>query len=345
MSSIVIEKLKTVDERLSKNYSTEQLLSTLDELLLRAISAVINSTNFLDQKLITVATWYSTNQRRKITPMKKGQFIAAAMAYILSDSKTKTRIYKKMSLERNLTLDLITQWQVLAKECVQLEVKMLCSPSEDIESRINYLRWQLRTSDPNRLYSDYHTVKYYTDLAYNFREQIAEKYMRKVATEAVMYHKDQREKNGSRMNLNDIGQNFMLAVYKAIDKCDVHKGTLTSYVDVWIKNAKTTNLYRDETGIAYNIPSGQRKQLAIGNSTIANFALSIDDEEVKNITSDYNQEEALSRQQTIDQVRRLAKAVDPSGFGRLVLGIREILSPKEIEQLKRESVKQLVQKA
>jgi hypothetical protein len=333
-SSKVINRLKTVKERLAGNYSTEQLLDTLDELLMRGMEPIIGSTNFLDSRIICIATWYSTNQRRKLSPMEKGHFIASSIAYMLADTRTKMRIYRKMSIERNLSVMLMEQWLKLAGECVNLELRQLTGFKNDIQDRIDFLHWQLGTVNRHALFHSYQTVKYYLSQAVEFRNQIAEKYMRMVTLEAVGYHKQQTSNNGPRMQLDDVAQNFMIAVYKAIDKCDSNKGTLTSYVQKWITNAKTTNTFRHETGIAYTIPSGQRKQLAIGSCNISNYTLSMDSEEVKEIVSECNQEEEMIRADTINSVRLLAKAVDTLGLGRLSLGILEVLNDSEILLLK-----------
>lgn len=344
MTSRVLDQLKTVKEKLEANYSTEALLDTLDELLNRAVEGIIICCNYLDHRLLTIATWYSTNQRRKLSSMEKPQFIASCMAFALADTKTKRRIYRKIGLERNLTVLMLDQWLTLAGECVHLELKHLSNPSSDVMSRINHLRWLLNITNPHQLFASYNTVKMYYQESLKFREQVSEKFMRKVMLETVAYVKEQERRNGPRMNLNDVAQNFMLAVYKAIDKCDSAKGTLTSYVDAWINNAKTTNVFRDEVGVAYSIPSGQRKQIATKVSTLSNYAVSIDDDEVRGIVADQNLEENLLRQDTINHVRKLAKAADPSGLGRLVLGITETLSVHEVLLLSKASTQQLGEK-
>lgn len=340
MTSKVLDQLKTVKEKLEKNYSTEALLDTLDELLNRAIEGVILCCNYLDHRLITIATWYSTNQRRKLSSMEKPQFIASCMAFSLADTKTKRRIYRKIGLERNLTVLMLDQWLSLAGECVQLELKHLSNPSSDVMARILQLRWLLNVTNPHQLFASYNTVKMYYAESLKFREQISEKFMRKVMLETVAYVKEQERRNGPRMSLNDVAQNFMLAVYKAIDKCDSAKGTLTSYVDAWVTNAKTTNVFRDEVGVAYSIPSGQRKQIAVKLSTLNNYAVSIDAQEVREIAADQNLEENLLRQDNINHVRKLAKIADPVGLGRLVLGITEVLNGQEILLLKQASIEQ-----
>jgi hypothetical protein len=113
-------------------------------------------------------------------------------------------------------------------------------------------------------------------------------------------------------------------------------------VDRWLSDARSTNNFRDESGIAYTIPSGQRKRLATGESSMHNYAIPIDDQEVLALIDERDdQEERAIRQDTINMVRTLAKRVDPSGIGRMSLGITEILSPSEIELLGRASFEQL----
>jgi hypothetical protein len=284
--------------------------------------------------LIRIASWYSTNQRRKITTLEKGQFIARCVAFGLARSETKSKVYRRLFIERNLTIILVSEWLDLTRELVDLQVTLTADPKcEETRSRYTYLCWLLRITDEDRLFTAYRTARFYFDQALDFRDQIAEKYMRMVTVQASMHFKEQRDSAGSRQSLNDVAQNFMLAVYRAIDKCDYNKGTLTNYVERWLTNAKTTNTFRHEVGTAYTIPSGQRKMLATGESCFGNFAVSLDSEEAKEAESEHNQEADLIRRDTINQVRKLARSVDPTGLGRLSLGILESLNDNEIRLL------------
>jgi uncharacterized protein YejL (UPF0352 family) len=164
---------------------------------------------------------------------------------------------------------------------------------------------------------------------------IMEKYMRFVMMEAQMFHKQQREHNPHlNFDIEDLAQNFSLAVNKAIDKCDAQQGTLTSYIKNWIKDAKGNPQLRGEYGIAYTIPASQRRAMAQStNNKAVNISVSIDDEELQGLRSESNIEEEYERKRTIDLVRVLAKRADPTGISRMFLGIGEILLPEELRQL------------
>jgi hypothetical protein len=153
--------------------------------------------------------------------------------------------------------------------------------------------------------------------------------------EAQMFHKQQREHNPHlNFDIEDLAQNFSLAVNKAIDKCDAQQGTLTSYIKNWIKDAKGNPQLRGEYGIAYTIPASQRRAMVQStNNKAVNISVSIDDEELQGLRSESNIEEEYERKRTIDLVRVLAKRADPTGISRMFLGIGEILLPEELRQL------------
>jgi hypothetical protein len=78
----------------------------------------------------------------------------------------------------------------------------------------------------------------------------------------------------------ELMMNYILAINRAIDKCDLTKGALASYVEQWFLNAKTNAEFGHEYGISYALPSAQRSKNTKLNKwhLQSNFAPSIDDE-------------------------------------------------------------------
>lgn len=329
--SQVIETIKSVQEELKGNYSTEQLMTTLDSLLYAAIGPIINCSLSLEDTLVHINSWYSTSQRRRITALTKPQFAAHVIALRVAKSRDGQRqhIFQKLQLERNLLIYMIDKWLAEA----QILFDLLVATKFQLTPRIQHHIDSLRIYDLEQFPASFNSVKYYYRQALSFREKIAQKYMRLVATKAVAYSQQRGLATGARQSTSDIAQRFLLYLFKAIDKCDPTKGTLTAYVTQWIAHAQTTSNFRDETGTAFNIPSAQRGK-------ITNFTLDITEDELSTIGDDSSDPEKIcAHAALLERVRRLAKFIDPTGHGRLTLGIVEILSKKELGRLRSQEVK------
>lgn len=154
--------------------------------------------------------------------------------------------------------------------------------------------------------------------------------------ETTNYAAFQRQHNPHlNIQTDDVAQNFILALSKAIDKCDVDKGTLTSYIKAWMQDARNTVNFSHEYGTAYSLPSSKKRDIARDLSNVNNISLSIDSEEVQELHSDHDTEADAVSRHVVNRVRRLSKAADPLGLGRLALRITEVLSPKELSLLEK----------
>jgi hypothetical protein len=318
-----LDSLKRVKEQLGQNYTSFQLLSVLDQLLWKSMWPILRTTDYFDRVLANVIGWSATNPRRKLSSLPKERFNTYAMAYLAADTpKIKFRILKKMRIERNVLFYVVGRF---------LEIMQDVPPARPSQRIAN----ALAVFDYEGLWFAARESSYWHQRSIEFKGMIMEKYMRFVMMEAQMFHKQQRDHNPHlNFDIEDLAQNFSLAVNKAIDKCDAQQGTLTSYIKNWIKDAKGNPQLRGEYGIAYTIPASQRRLMAQStNNKAVNISVSIDDEELQGLRSESNIEEEYERKRTIDLVRMLAKRADPTGISRMFLGIGEILLPEELRQL------------
>lgn len=321
--SRVLDSLKRVNEQLDHNYTSYQLLSVLDKLTWKAMWPIVNTTNYFDRVLATVVAWAAINPRRKVSSLPRDRFNTYAMAYLSAeDPKLKMRILRRMRLERNIPLFVIGRFLHLTQD-------------QSVEKPKPALVNALAIKDHQNLWFAVRECDYWYKHAVAFKGMILEKYMRFVMMEAQLFYKQQRNNNPHlNFDLDDIAQNFVLAVNKAIDKCDAQQGTLTSYIQNWIKDAKGNPQLRGEYGIAYTIPASQRRNMTkTDHPKAVNIAVSIESDELLNLASDSDVAGDYERKRTIDHVRLLAKRADPSGISRMFLGIGEILSPSELHKL------------
>jgi hypothetical protein len=159
---------------------------------------------------------------------------------------------------------------------------------------------------------------------------ILEKYARLVSMRA---QRDYQEL-GHKVRLDDIVQTYMLMTSRAIDRCDQNRGVLTTYVNHWFKTAKAK--------IIQDYLSNFQEHLA---SDILPESQDDKDTPMERLMNDADMwqasiEDTLTRYDTIDRVRALSRAVDPTGYGRLLLGVQHVLSDAERMRLRSVSVKQ-----
>ena len=162
-----------------------------------------------------------------------------------------------------------------------------------------------------------------------------EKYIRHTAMKANSHYRTET----TRFDLNDVSQNFMLSLNKAINKFDQTKGTITTYVNHWLRDAKNPGPnFTHEYGMAYNIPVAMRRAMATNKGVFtANIAVSLDDEEdhIHSLSCpSLNPEQAAEANDSATRVRILAKRADPTGLARIKLGIEEVLNPYELALLR-----------
>lgn len=327
MSSNVLSALKKIQEQLPDNYSSHQLLSTLDQLLLNACLPIIDRTRFFDRHLGIISGWYASAARRKLASLpSKERFTALTSAFIISNS-TEERIaaWKALKLERTLVFWLLNNWQETMSEWTDAVDAKDYDKKQVIERRACFI-----------VHSSIFQIKQHVDFwltkATEFKQMLVEKYMRYVMVEVVNFSKYQKQHNPHmQFDLDEVAQDFCLAVSKAIDKCDTEKGTLTSYVQKWLQDARTN---RSEYGTAFSLPSNQRRAIAQGLSFTNNLSVSLDSEQVLELAGSTNIEQEYIDAATVNRVRHLAKSADPLGIGRISLKITEVLSEEELRLLR-----------
>lgn len=321
--SKALDSLKKVKEQLGHNYTSYQLLSVLDSLLWKSLWPIIESTEFFDRILANVLGWGATNPRRKLSSLPKERFNTYVVAYLAADDpKLKLRILKRMRIERNILFFTVSRFLMLAKDAPATR------PSPELTYKLAIVR-------PNKFWFSMRETLYWSKHAVDFKGMILEKYMRLVMVEASTFFRQQQMHNPHLVfDIEDMAQNFMLAVNRAVDKCDAHQGTLTAYVQTWLRDAKSNPNSRGEYGVAYTIPASQRRRLAGHSKTKAvNISVSIESSDLLGLVSDSDTEAEYEREKSIDHIKVLAKRADPHGIGRLFLGIGERFDTEEIKTL------------
>lgn len=304
-----ISNLKSVVEKIDKNYSSTHLLNTLDKCLYRSIKNVLKCSNFFQIRLSgCFLHWYSTVNKRSISKCNKEHLgFLVALFNNEKDPKKCYKVLKSMRLERSVLFLVLEDFL----KCLRMYKTSLNLKSIPKVLEVN----------KSLFFTCYDKTKVYFDSAIQLRNAIVEKYMRHAMMESKSFYVSFKRKNPVlSIEQAEVANSFVLAIIKAINRCDQNAGTLTNHITNWLKNAKCNRNLITEYGTAYSVPQSNKKSFNLKNHG-GNAYLNIDSDEAKNIAHQQN-EESLE----VLQLRKVAKELDPKGYARLPLGIMEILS-------------------
>jgi len=80
---------------------------------------------------------------------------------------------------------------------------------------------------------------------------------------------------------DDMYKNMMLGVQRAIDKYSSDKGTLISYVRMWMRDAHTNPQFQHEYGNSFSVSAGERRRITntinAGDYAISNLSVEMDE--------------------------------------------------------------------
>ncbi len=324
-----------------------QIQNILDFLILESVAPIIRNSDVFDIQLVNLLAVTARNRKRKLSALPREEFIdELCQALAVNNRSRKVEIISQAKIERGFIYKFVVNFLEQCKGYEKQYHEYLTEPNakirESLSLRLEAVEKSLGFSR-DRLYSSIKVSQDYLELMYEFRNVVVSNYIRFAYQQAKMY----TGQKGENFNFNDVYQNFLVIITKAIDKYDASKGALTSYIKWWVLNAQTTNnpSHGHEYGIAYTLPQIQKKSLATNeaNGTQVNFSISLNKlvgkkgEETEfgaSIKGSEGAEHELEQRQELDQVRYLIKKADIRGMARLSLEIDEIFSEKEKRQMK-----------
>lgn len=324
-----IQRVKSVKESMKGRWTDQQMMSTLDHLLKLSVEPIIRYTKFLDYQIPAVIHWYATNTGRKIAMTDKDRTLYLLSLWFMFQPGDKVKLWRRIKFERNIAFFLCSQFLNLTEGYIDLEFKQAVEPTQERADEM--YRIEQSVGAGANLGRVIQTVRMWAHQAARFRNQILERFMRHAMMQAYKYHL-----GNPRTEFADVCQNFLMAVNKAVNKLDPDKGTLTSYANRWITNAKHSPVVPHEYGISYSLSPHIKRAVARGDSQLMNISTDLSGEEVELARYEHDVVEQLERNDQIMQVRRLAKIADPFGFARRDLGIEEFLFPHEANLIRSE---------
>jgi hypothetical protein len=338
------------------NLTGGQIQDALDHLIYEALAPIIySSPSIFDAQAIYLLSLCTVNKKRKISSMDRELFISSMCEYLISsDIEHKLKILRNAKIERGFLCNFVASFLRELHPYVDLYHAYINTPINRKTPSYKRLVLDLRLKAYERafkterqyLYSTIQNSKSWLDNAYAFRNSIVNNYRCLAIKQAKAFCaiKD------ANYDFDDVHQNFMSMITKALDKYDSSKGALTSYINYWIFNAMT-NSNKDfgyEYGIAYSIPQMRRKDIARGKASEINFSVSLDSaisDENSNTLQEYFaadaqiEKTALEKERTL-HLQYLVKKADIQGLARLVLDLDEYFSSKELRLMRKTMIEQ-----
>lgn len=334
-----------MDPALTKNLSGGQIQEVLDFLIIESLAPIVKNSSIFDAQICYLLSLVTRNRKRKISALDRETLISMLCSYIeTNDYEKKILILTTAKIERGFFYTFVVNFLQEVNGYTDLYQKWVCEADDAEHERLGMRLTVIEQSvgvTRDKLFPTINICSDWLELAYEFRNSIISNYIRHAYKHAKAFCA-----NKSRnFDFNDVHQNLLTAVTKAIDKYDSSKGAVTSYINFWLLNAMTSNLeHGHEYGIAYSIPYTQRRALVNGTSMEVNFSVSLEqqltsDREdggptvLSHLVGSTGADVGLEQQQEMDLIRYLAKHADIRGMARLYQGIDEYFSPKEEQQM------------
>ena len=273
-------QLLKVKEQISENLSSVQIANILDDLIMRCLKPLVKNTKYLEYSLLELLPYIFLNQRRKLSNRPTEDLRNDIFTFIMIDDfDEKIKILKRLRLERSVYLTVLSSVEEVSKKYL-----------EEINSNLNHIQ-KIEEYDEEKLSSMYfhlyvkgdfyetaQSVIYWLNYVYKFRAMIVEKFIRLAYIESV------KMASSTELNIDqtDLFRDLIVSIHKAIDKYDPEKGALSSYVNIWFMEAKTNIKNTHEYGVAYQMPTGQRKRM-IEDGSVQSITLPLNDEIAESI--------------------------------------------------------------
>lgn len=306
--------LKGIQESITTNLTSYQYLSVLDHFLYRSVQPLVYGTRFVDIFLAQILGWQTQNPKRKTSGAGRQAFSAnATMFLLLEDPKQKMKVLRAMRLDRAIIFETVRRWLAIVAE-----YEDLCSQvaTKETIARLYEMSDKASMRPSFGLHATYSQVKFFYEEASSFKTMILEKYTRLCLNTA----KRDYVQMGHQVDLEDIIQVYLLTASKAIDKCDTDRGVLTTHIQNWLLSARNVVKASHMQGAMKALNNVQGKQ-------VDQLLESVSLDDIPDMAAEESDSE--DKEEIIESVRLIAKAFDPSGVGRILMGIQEVLSKED----------------
>jgi len=313
------------------NLTGDNIQTVLDNMLYRALFPIVCNTNVFDTQIQHVLARITINKKRKLVSIERDKAISLLSKALIEENKlVKFNLIEQSKIERSIIHRFIGNVLMDIEQYYSLYIQNRIKPNKIHEAKLKAFCRNFGAKSYDDLFVIRNQVNDFISEYYKYRNSIVDHYVK-------FSHKSSnnfRQTKNNNYDSNDVFQNFLSAVTKAIDKYDSSKGALTSYINYWILNAKTCNSSSSEYGIAYTIPHSKKKE-KVTNKDNVNFSMSLESEEINTIDYDNDVHTSTEKEEENKIVQFLIKRVDKKGCLRLTLDIDEYFSNAEYELMRK----------
>jgi hypothetical protein len=259
--------LKTTNA-VENHYSTPLIVDTLNEYISNCAELLFKYSGHFRAQMTCLISVYQTDHRKQLSSYS---FEDNQIAFMTANVNFDYTPIRNLYIDRSVIFSQVNSFIKDLEYLVKLEIKSVKLKKrriiKDFLLRKEFFELSI---DPLVLLN---AAKAWLELYIHFRNSIINNY-RKFAFSKSM---ELSSRSQVYLDPNEVWMNFMLAVNRAIDKCDKKAGTLTSYIQQWFLNAKSSPEFRHEYGNVYYLPSSQKIRSNSQNME-NNFAISITEE-------------------------------------------------------------------
>lgn len=310
--SQVFETLKATDEKIDGNYTSLQYLQTLDMFLWNALTPIYEECpQFFHIYVAKIIAKQSSKASAKFSSDDRSKLPMHLFNMITEPDPAKSLEHAKaMYLNRGTLFGLIYLFLSFTKDYERLQSPFIKMDSLKRRREIHQIELKVGLRDGGNLHRALQQVKYWEAKAREWRSQIIEKYYRMTINHAKTTYVDYNH----FISLDDVIQIFVSTMTRAIDRCDARQGVLTTFIQNWLKSArsKVASLCKGQTDQSFESLSEE-----YGDA-------------ITELIGSTDEDRSLELYQTLAAA---AKKVDKVGLTRYVLGIPEFLTAYERQTL------------
>lgn len=326
------------------NLTGGQIQEILDFLILSSLTPLVLASDVFNVQIAYLVSLTAQNRKRKVSALPRDEFISLmSKALLVEDKQQRVNLIAAAKIERSFLYNFVVNFLKFSEPYRELYVQYMRAKRIDklvLDKKLETIERSLSMTR-DQMFPAINVAQDYLELAYRFRNSIVENYIKKAHKQAHAFVK----MKGNNFDFQDVSQNFLTAITRAIDKYDSSKGAITSYINWWVINAQSSSQEHDhEYGVAFTIPQLQRRKLAQGEKGDINFSVSLDallknkDDESFDLASMISNGEPSieyrrSAEQELWDMRCLIKRTDRNSLARLYLDIDEAFSPRECRQM------------
>jgi|GEM_PF-4700545 len=237
--SLTFNSLKRTKEQVAGNLTSAQYLNTLDMLLWKALEPIaLECPSFFYTFMSKCVAYQSVYPNSKYTSGEKGVLPTILMQMLVEskiDPVAALAKARKLYINRGLLFGMISTFLKIAEPYERLHSAFSDIPKYEQRSMCQALEIALGARDSNTLYQAIRQVEYWDKRARAWKNVILEKYTRMALGQAQKTYVDFNH----YVDLDDVTQIYLMVAAKAVDRCDARRGVLTTFIQNWLKGARS----------------------------------------------------------------------------------------------------------